>query len=393
MESTRIMGLQISNSSQLNIKTEIEEHILLREINSLKGVSDLKEKWNLLFKTVKDSTPFQSWEWNYGLARTIDSSARIKIVAGYSKNGRLIGLAPFKLRNSRIPGLKVLEFIGSEDSDYLDFIVDRNYKNIFIRRLFNWIRKNNEWRVLNLLSLRKETKELILPYFPFEFSEQIVSPYLKLPSSFEKFKKELPKSRYKSIKKRLNKLLPEKRLEFSISESMQDIHNYMDSLFELHQKRWNGKGERGKFHNEEWKEQFRDLSLLLFKANMLKIGILKIDSSIVSVHYHLIHKDKEYGFLNGMDPDYAKFGPSNLLHYYMIEDAIKNGTTLIDFLQGNEQYKYSWTNEEEQLYSAVYARTKPEFLIWKASKNLKSTIYNSKIIKSIYTNTVCKLNS
>ena len=42
----------------------------------------------------------------------------------------------------------------------------------------------------------------------------------------------------------------------------------------------------------------------------------------------------------------SNFKPGKILICYMIEDAIKKGYKVFDFPQGNEDYKYSRTNDE-----------------------------------------------
>ena len=141
---------------------------------------------------------------------------------------------------------------------------------------------------------------------------------------------------------------------------------------------------RGRFHSEKLRKKFLNLSLRMYKANLLKIGVLKIDSSIVSVHYHLVYKGTEYGYLKGMNVNYSRFSPGNLLHYFMFQDAIRNGSLLIDFLRGSEPYKYEWTNKESQLYTAFTSRNNLHALFWKTNKQIMNIIYNSKTIKKAY---------
>jgi len=354
-------------------------------VNSLSEMKKIKNEWNRIHLSYSNGTPFQSWEWNYGIAKTYTSSDSLRILVGRNNEGKIIGIAPLKLRKYLVPWIKVLEFIGTGPSDYLDIIVEEEYRDLFLIELFNWIKKNKEWCIINFESLRKEMIEEFIQYYMLEYSEQVVSPYISLPCSFDEYQKIMPKSHYKHIRRNLNKLQQqEKRLVFSNSNCSQDFNNDLKTFFELHQKRQNFKGERGHFHNKVWKEQFSELSTLLFRAGLLKLGLLKIDSKVSSIQFNLVWKNKEYSYLSGMNPDYSKFSPGILLDYFMIEDSIRNGIIIYDFLQGAESYKYKWTKEEVQLYKAFISRNILYDIFWKTYQGIRYFIHNSKAIKKGY---------
>ena len=353
-------------------------------INSLIEMENLKAEWDGILNSCPDNTPFQSWEWNYGISKTYDPSELIRIIVARNEEGKIVGIAPLKLRKYLLTGIRILEFIGTRSSDYLDIIVVEGYKDYFVGELFNWIRKNKEWQIINFISLRKETIDIFSKYFSFEYSDQIVSPYISLPSSINDYKKSLPSSLLKNIRRYTNKLQSKGSLVYSTTVSTQDLYNDLNKFFELHQKRQNKKGERGHFHDKSWEENFQVLSTLLFNSGMLKIGLLKVDSVVISINFNLLLMNKEYTYLSGMEPTYAEFSPGTLLDYYMIEDAIKNGTTVYDFLQGSESYKYKWTKKELQLYTAFFSRTKFYTYVWKIPQGIRYIVYNSMIIKKLY---------
>ena len=277
---------------------ETQKDVELCEISSLSEMEELKFDWSRVFHKCLNSTPFQSWEWNYGVAKTFNSSESVEILVGKNSEGEIIGIAPLKLRKYLITGLRILEFIGTRYSDYLDIIVEEKYKDKFTEELFNWIKTNKVWHIINFVSLRTETVEIFAKYFQLEFSEHMVCPYITLPNSFENFTQGISKKLYNTIRRTLNRLTAEGRLEYSILESPKDINEHINKFFELHQKRQNTKGERGHFHSKTWRKQFLELSTQLFNAHLLKVGILKIDSKFAAIHFNMIFKNKEYAYLS-----------------------------------------------------------------------------------------------
>ena len=111
--------------------------IKLDVISSLNEMEKLKFEWDKVLYNYSNSTPFQSWEWNYGIAKTYNSGESLRIIIGRNQGGDIVGIAPFKLRKHSIPGMLVLEFIGTGPSDYLDIIFIGEYRDAFIEELFN----------------------------------------------------------------------------------------------------------------------------------------------------------------------------------------------------------------------------------------------------------------
>ena len=362
----------------------VHKKIEIYKITSLLEMEQLKSDWNRVLYSYSNSTPFQSWEWNYGIVKNQNSSESLSIVTGKNSKGEIIGIAPFKLRKYLISNIKILEFIGTGISDYLDIIVIEEFKEIFVKELFTWLENNKEWHIINFISIRNESVELFSKYLQFEISNHIICPYILLPGTFEDFTKQISQKLNKYLKRNLNRLTSEGRLSYSILKSSDNIDKDINKFFELHQKRQNKKGERGHFHNKTMRKQFLEISTLLFNANLLKVGILKIESKFAAIHFNLIFRDKEYVYLPSMEPKLEKLSPSSLLYYLMIEDSIKNGKTIFDFTQGAESYKYRWTKDSVQLYKAFFFKTKFFAIFWKITQKILYKLYNSNSLKVVY---------
>ncbi|MEJ2617112.1 MAG: GNAT family N-acetyltransferase [Ignavibacteriaceae bacterium] len=375
--------LDITGSSS---KVDLDDFksINLYEISNVRENIKLKEEWKKLFLKSSNVTPFQSWEWNLAMINKFASSEKLKIIVGYNNKSEIIGLAPLKLKYCKFTGIKILEFIGTGPSDYLDFLVVEEYKYYFISALINLIKKSGDWTILNFNNLREDTKNLITSCLSFEVSQQDVCPCIYLPDSMKKYESEVHKRELKSIKRKLRKLLPQNRLEYIVKESPESLKEDVDIFIDLHQKRQNYKGERGHFYTNALKDLFHNKSKYLCEAGFLKIEMLKIDSQIAAINYMLVWNNIKYNFLSGMNPAFSKYKPGKILIYYMIEDAINKGCKVFDFMQGAEEYKYFWTNKEIQLYSAVHSKSKFCLFIWKNRLAIKKHLKRSSIIKRFY---------
>jgi CelD/BcsL family acetyltransferase involved in cellulose biosynthesis len=358
-----------------------KDNIHLVEIVTIVEMMSIKQEWTELLIKSEDATPFQSWEWNYAFVSDFKPSEKLKIIAGYNKQNKLIGIAPMQISSRFALGIKVLEFIGNGESDYLDFLVEEEYKSSFITILFNFLEECNDWTMLNFLSIRENTKKLIGEQICTEVTIETVCPFVILPSTMKEYEDIVHKRELNSVKRQLRKLLPQNRVAYMVSNSPENLKENMDYFVDLHQKRHNSKGERGIFHSKTRKERFYKISKLMCEAGLLNMEFLKIDSTIAAANFILVLNKKKYNYLSGMHPEFSQFKPGKLLIYYMIEHAIKNEYSVYDFLQGSEQYKYYWTNKEIKLYNIRYSRSRVLEYIWKRYLSLKKTIYNSNFLK------------
>jgi len=369
---------------------DCKEKIYLVEINSVIGMISIRNDWKELLLKSKDATPFQSWEWNYTFVEDFKFSERLKIIAGYNEDNELIAIAPLQLTRHFVPFIKVLEFIGSGPSDYSDFLILEDYKQSFLKAFFDFVEENRDWTVLNFMSLREDTMKLISHELCVEISSQTVCPLALLPTTMKQFESEMNKRELNSVKRKVRKLVSENRLKYSVLESQEDLEMSIDNFIELHQQRHNSKGERGKIYSRQQRERFHRFSALMCNSGLLKIETLKIDDRVVAANFILALKEKKYNYLSGMDPQYSNFKPGKILIYYMIEDAIKKGYEVYDFLQGDEKYKYYWSNDEVKLYNVSYSRAKRRVYLWKKGRELRRAMFSSTLIKRVY-QVVCGL--
>ncbi len=358
--------------------------IHLVEIKSVGGMTAIKNDWNKLLLKSQNATPFQSWEWNYAFVEDFKISERLKIIAGFNEDSELIAVAPLKLTRHFVPWITVLEFIGSGPSDYSDFLILEEYKLSFLKAFFDYIEENKDWTILNFKSLRENTVKLISRELCVEITPQTVCPLAILPDTMEQFENEMNKKELTGVKRQLRKLLSENRLTYSVLDSPKDLKEGIDNFISLHQERHNSKGERGKIYSKRQRERFHRFSVLMCGVGLLKIETLKIDNRVVAANFILAQNKKMYNYLSGMDPQYSKFKPGKILIYYMIKDAIKKGYKVYDFLQGDEKYKYYWTNNEVKLYNVSYSRSKKRVYVWEKRKELRRAICNSHFANRVY---------
>lgn len=366
--------------------------IRIHEIRTLGELEQLRAPWGELLEAMPSATPFQTWEWVYGLAQGAGHDGRLRIVVAERRGGTIVGIAPLWLRSLGLPRVAALEFIGDGVSDYLDVLVLEPYGEAVVARLLGWTQRSGDWRVLRLRALRRASVELLARHARFDVLPYDVAPYADLPASLEEYEgRVLRKKLRQDIHRQHRRLVEAGRLAFHVDDAPDAVGIRLDDFFELHQRRQRSKGERGRFYDRKRRDAFRERSRVLAQAGILRLGLATIDAVPAACFYNLRMGERECFYLASMNPAYAEYGPGNLLQRHMIGEAIGAGMKVYDFGCGDEPYKARWTTGSVDLFQLVRARTGVDALVLRNLDAWRTTVQRSPLVKRIYLETVGRL--
>jgi CelD/BcsL family acetyltransferase involved in cellulose biosynthesis len=132
-------------------------------------------------------------------------------------------------------------------------------------------------------------------------------------------------------------------VEFVRCEVAEDVPEFLDALFDLHQKRWQVLGLDGCFKRRPAEAIFyRKFAKLAFEKNWL---------AMFAIRENGIHKAVQIGYVfdgvylqlqEGYDPQFQN-GVGNALRYYAIREFIAEGIREYDFLAGESEHKRRWS--------------------------------------------------
>ena len=81
------------------------------------------------------------------------------------------------------------------------------------------------------------------------------------------------------------------------------------------------------------------------RGGWLRLNFLTIDGCRIAFHYSVRSANKLYLLKPGYDPRYARYSPSNLLCYHVLQDGFRHGLVEYDFLGASDPWKLDWTKE------------------------------------------------
>ncbi|MGH2464994.1 MAG: GNAT family N-acetyltransferase, partial [Candidatus Limnocylindrales bacterium] len=131
----------------------------------------------------------------------------------------------------------------------------------------------------------------------------------------------------------------------------------LPAFIELHQKRW---GEAGLFPETPGgaasRVFFRRLFELLGPDGPLVLSFLAVGERRIGAGVHLVDGSALLYYNAGIDPDARDLSPGVLLVASYLEAAIAGGFRRMDFLRGDEPYKYEWGAHDEPIQRLLIRR-------------------------------------
>lgn len=181
----------------------------------------------------------------------------------------------------------------------------------------------------------------------FSCFEALVSPRLLFGASYEETEQALGWRKKHRPSVRLRRMQKEGSLSLWIAKDSNDIKDRFPKLFELHRERWHNQGRPSQFDRLEERACFRAFAEYI-PDGLLHYSELRLENNVISAHFGFLSNSWLYWYKPAHDVGYNKFSPG-MLHIAMLaRHGVEHGWRGIDFLQGDESYKFRWANDEKQ---------------------------------------------
>ncbi|MGH8064690.1 MAG: GNAT family N-acetyltransferase [Candidatus Entotheonellia bacterium] len=334
------------------------------ETRTAEALTALRDEWNELLERCDRATIFLSWEWNEAWWRYFGHGKHLLLLQ-VREHGILVGLAPFCI--SRYPGtpLRRLVFVGTETSDYLDVLAPTDRAFEICTAIVHYLTTSRDADLVDLHDLRPTAllRETVAQSSPstwvgheLSLAPQEPCPYLPLPSTWEEYLKRLSKN----TRHHLPRCQRAFGRDFEHAEirmaSATETAEAMTALFELHRRRWESRQQSGQLASEDIQAFHRRVAEQFLARGWLRLYIAYADGHIVGVEYAFCFHQRYSFYLNGFDPELARYSLGSLLMIDAIRQAIAEGCREVDFLRGKETYKAQLGATEDRVNARLLLR-------------------------------------
>ena len=150
-------------------------------------------------------------------------------------------------------------------------------------------------------------------------------------------------------------------LRVSVASSGEAAVEYLHGLQELHDARWQGKGQDGAFPSE-FTRSFHD-RLVREAVARGEVQMLRVTAGdrVVGYLYNFVRDGHVYFYQSGFNyTENPKLRPGLVCHYLAIMHNLKTDNRIYDFLAGAQRYKQSLGSAEVKMY--WFALQKPRLV-------------------------------
>lgn len=326
------------------------EHV--RIITDIKDILGMKDDWNRLLEQSKSGNIFVSWEWVTSWWQHFGADNKLLTVI-IERNGGLLGIAPFMIACSKVMGFstRCLCFVGQKGfgicPDHLDIIALVGFEGLVSAAIVKTILSHRtEWDKIFLsempqgsIFLNELKNELQIRKSRFYTGISNIAPYINLPST----------KHVKKWKQKYNKLIKDNTVNIVSYATASQIEQAVDIARELIINSSKTNHRTSAWENKKFYSFHLDLARLLSMRNVLSVVVLYCNEMPVSVLYGYLDKNKYLLYSIGFNSKYYHYSVGQvLLGTYKEQLEQSNMVQEIDFLRGNEAYKYRWTDTHRE---------------------------------------------
>ena len=350
-------------------------------IDELGEFDGLQKAWQALLPQCATDSLFLTWEWQRAWWETFGQGKELRIVTVRDVQGKLTGIAPLFLWQAEIDpraavpnisvenplvvsgsvGKRVAHLIGgTEVSDYLDVLSSGQDNQMVWRQVLDAL-GGAEWEILDLNCIPAASPTLVsVPAIAQEngwkvhLSKEDVCPQIELPSTWDEYLAvRLDKKQRHELRRKVRRAEEEVKVAWQWVDAA-GFAAGLETFFRLHKA---SHPEKEAFMDKRMQGFFRSAAAAALERDWLRLALLEYNGEPVASYLCFDYGGDRLVYNSGFDLHrYGSLTPGIVLLGYLVRDAIEVGRKKIDFLQGNERYKYDMGARDTDVMRLIVQR-------------------------------------
>jgi CelD/BcsL family acetyltransferase involved in cellulose biosynthesis len=310
--------------------------------------TSLRPEWVELEERAAEDNIFLTYLWQHSWWQDL-GEGELDIVT-FRDGRKLVGLAP--TYREKVGGFPAVRFGGGlEVSDYLGILVEPGYEPAVGRAFlehclespglvmdFHYLRSDGVTVRLLTAAARDMDRR-------YNLEDEEVSPRIELHGDWQTYIAGLGKKDRHELRRKRRRL--EEAGGWVIAESRPEtLAADLESFFDLHAKSSRAKED---FLTDDVKRFFRHICFHLQEAGWLSLRSLDFHGQPVAAVLGFVYRGRLLLYNSGYDPAENALSPGFVLMSEEVRLAMEEGMSEVDFLRGNEKYKYDLGAQDRQL--------------------------------------------
>lgn len=320
-------------------------------ITEVDKFQSLKDEWNRLLFSSDINCIFLTHEWFSSWWKSFSEDSALEILLFRDDARHLCGIAPLMRKE------KNLFFISSQEvTDYCDFISLKECREEFYKNLLEYIGSDLAGKsIIELINIKSTSPSLhylprLSPKFNLSCSceETEVTPFIVLPLTYESYISNLERKNRHELRRKLRRIQTEEGVQIKKISDPEELSSAIQIFIELHRSSHSSK-ERF-WENRGMITFFKEIVFQFSLNGWLEANFLYFKDEIIASLINFTYSD-EVSFYNvAYDSKYAWYSPGIFLFNQSIKQAIEDKRKRVDFLRGEEKYKYYFGAKACKIY-------------------------------------------
>lgn len=301
--------------------------------------ADLRDRWSALSHEV-EGTPFSTPEFGEAWWSVFGESGRgeLELVGLENGTGELVGLAPLKRCETH------WTFAGDHEvSDYLGPVAQDGREQQLISAVLDRLEASNaqsaEFRGLEPGSGWASAFEVATQRgWRIEIEDEAVCPTVEIGGGWEAYLSGLRPRDRREVRRKLRPLRQLRgAVAFESVETPQAVAAWMPEFMSMMA---DSRGDKAVFLTDEMRSFFERLSASLSEAGWLRLYVMSVSGEAAAMVLCFVAQNQLLLYNSGYSPKFRDLSAGLASKVLCIRDAVERGMSSVNFLRGDEPYKY-----------------------------------------------------
>jgi len=313
----------------------------------------LRDQWRALLDGGRAAKVFQHPVWQQTWLEEFGGD-RQPLLLSVRDGARLLAVAPLLREGTR------LSLIGDHNiCDYMDFVMAQGQEEEALSALLDAL-QGEDWTELELRGLAAGSPTLVLlpslagaRGLEVRVEREAVCPQLDLPSTWEDYLARLGKKNRHELKRKIRRLYNTAvSVRLFALRTPAEVGEGMDTFLQL----MTLKSDKAQFMTPQMERFFRRAAVALAEEGLVALYMLEMDGRRVASAFCFEDENEVLLYNSGYDPELSYLSVGLISKALLLRSAIEGGRRHLDFLRGNEPYKYDLGGRDVEVRRCLIRR-------------------------------------
>jgi len=355
------MTLDPAGGSAVSAEWRVQIHTDLEAVHTL---------WDELYAAMPDAGPFALWDYAAIWWRHYGKAFRLYVIV-VLHNGQPCALLPLMYHGH------VLRWLAAPKSDYVTPLFSAAADRSHVFAVFAEHLRGIPWAVLDLHYLYPDLAQHFIDAMRgvwYRVDDRMACPYIAVNGrSWQDYWTAKPAKTHKEMRE-LNNRLARNHLIAQVTTIAEPdrIAALFPALEMLHERRQQTRSGHGAFAGDSG-AFFLEVCRAYAAKGYLTLSVAHYNDALAAYVVTFTLNRAARFWKTSYDPLYRLYSPGKFLFFQLLQHHFERNVYLIDFLAGQEPYKFQWTEQLQLLTRPIFYRSplRGQFAAWRLQVRMR----------------------